>query len=205
MQTRIESSGFRRTMARTLRVPVLFIIFCAALAPNAVSAPVGLLSFDQVTADLSVFSILNLTGTFSLPPDLPVESDLPFENLMLNVTYSGGALETRSLAGMLGPGIYAPGEFEFASALPILSASLTGSFVGGPVTIAGAPWVIQNADFLVLLQADPGETLAPGAFAGIDVDVQIVPEPATVSMMLCALLPLCILAGRRRSPVRDKR
>lgn len=177
----------RCNVPRTILPVAIFLATWAAQLP---AAPVGLFSYDQLSSNVMVFSVFNLTGAFSLPPDFPVESDLPFTSVTLDVTYASGTQETRMLSSSLDPGIYSPADFEFGAFTQIISATLSGIFGASTIRVGGSVQPLLETDFLVTLNAAPGSTLQAGDFANIIASTQAIPEPATASLLICAAIIL---------------
>jgi hypothetical protein len=64
---------------------------------------VGVLSFDVVNPGATnAFTVYNLTGPFSLPPDFPISDSLNFTGISLSLTQSG--ITTPYSLSDLGPG-----------------------------------------------------------------------------------------------------
>jgi hypothetical protein len=95
-------------MKRQLIVSMALIVFASAVIP-ASTISIGVFSFDVFVAPangspgLNAISISEFTGTFDLPPDFPVTTDLALINATPTVEQSGGPPQVISL-GNIGPG-----------------------------------------------------------------------------------------------------
>lgn len=189
--------------ARHIAFVITFLITLLAVATaiQADTIEVGAISFDTLipgsidAPGVDDFSIFNLTGDFSVPPDFPVTDPLVFENSALVITEVGGLQQTFNL-GDLGPGAYSPDSVQFSSAIGFTSAIFTATlnsttFGLWDSSIFGA----SSSELQVVLSPSSGDTLSADVDSAF-ITVTNTPEPKTVSLVWIGL-GLTVAIGRR--------
>ena len=196
--------GFDMKRIRNAVFLALVIVFLAGHA-QAGTILIGTLSYDtfipgSATAPgIDAINLANLTGGFDLPPDFPVSDSLAFDDAALTLTFSNMSQEVFDL-GNIDPGFLVDGVGNPLVQLPgnstIALAELTATLSLGSFKLSDGTTATASSTALdVLLQPSSGATLlADTDQTTISVQTGVVPEPATVDLVLCgvAMLAFCV-------------
>jgi hypothetical protein len=200
----------RRFLPRLLLLVLTLTVFSAAAFAD--DYPVGVISLDQTGATSGEFDITNYTGVNSLPPDLPVTTDLTINISTLIITFASGPAEVLTAGDFtsdLNGGWLGNNSFNIASD-PIISAVLTGTLgpttgvdVFGVGTISIAAAFDDGSGTSSVTLSDPAGALALGDLADINaVSATAVPtpEPGTGALLGVAFAGIVgsMLVRRRR-------
>jgi hypothetical protein len=169
-------------------VPTLLLALGSVCASAAATIPVGILSFDAVSASEAQIDFTSQVGpNASVFPDptFPVETRVLLLNLVLNTSFVSGPNQTNPN----GDFTLEPDRLSFTGnfQLPlttVTSSTLTGQFSTTTFTLNSGSTAIVTPDFSVSL-TDPNGALQDGDFAIVHAteSASATPEPASLILL----------------------
>lgn len=179
------------------------------LIPAVASAgtiALGVFSFDNLIPDgdtpgVNVFDISNYTGSFDLPPDLPVGTGVTLQGAVLIVDLDGGGSQQINL-GDIGPGVFTPPDADaFTDTINFTDATLVATLDVTNFQLADGSTFTADPDISVTILPSSGNDLVAGTdFALITAssETTATPEPATAQLAgIVSLGFLGLIAAKR--------
>jgi hypothetical protein len=190
------------------------LLFASLLTPvSAIGGTVslGVFSFDNLIPDgatpgVNVFNISNYTGSFDLPPDLPVATGVTLQNAVLNVDIDGGG-SVQIMLGDIGPGVFTPPDAaEFTDTIAFTDATLTATLDNISLILDGGSAFTADPSISATILPSTGPDLAAGTdFAIITASEAgaTTPEPSTAPLLaVVAGASVAALTVRRRKTLK---
>jgi hypothetical protein len=208
LQPGLISSRNRAYRSLSYLLVLFALVFMSAGVAKGDTVALGVLSYDVIipgtvgSVGIDAFTLYNASGAFSLPPDLPVASDLTF----LGATVTPEGLGASSY-GDQGPGA---SQILFLDSNVFASAVFQATLNQTLFTLSdGTSFQADSNVLTATLLPSNGTALVAGVdsvlltVSGTPV-VTAVPEPSSL-LILAGALPLLLMAKRMSLRVKDSR
>ena len=174
---------------------------------------IGFVSYDAFLPGVNTFTVYNLTGAQSLPPDFSVATSLNFLNSTLTLTGSSAPGSPISL-GTIAPGVLLDGlgnplaALQFDSASIFTSAIFQSTLDVTSVALADGSLLELDPNISFTLSPSGGTALEAGTDFGViyaETAVAEVPEPNSFRLLIVGLFLLLLFRLSIFRKVEDRR